>query len=138
MKLNILKDTSKKIENYNNIIISEDNIDLSNIVDNSCEEILCFDSLDFVAYDKINQVIGSMLSKLRLNGSLIIVGTDIRSISRLVLNETISYEEFNKEIQDKKSLSSSDNIRKFLLYNSVIIESEILRGYKYEFRITRK
>jgi len=137
MKLNIINEYSKEIINYQNILLKE-SYDFSDIVNNSCEEILCFDSLDYIKHiEKFNKL-QIILSKLRLNGKIIICGTDCRSLSRLLLSESITKEDYNKEIENKKSLSSSTDIRNVLLSNNLKIEYEIVRGQKYEITAVRK
>lgn len=137
MKINIINDSSKTIANYKNLVLTS-NTNFTHIVDNSCEEILCVDALDYVDQNSRNAVLGSILSKLRLNGRIIIAGTDVRSLSRLVLSENISVDEYNKEIENKKSLSTSTNIRNILLSSNLKIESELIRGQKYELTAIRK
>lgn len=137
MKINIINDSSKTIANYKNLVLTS-NTNFTDIVDNSCEEILCVDALDYVDQNSRNAVLGSILSKLRLNGRIIIAGTDVRSLSRLVLSENISVDEYNKEIENKKSLSTSTNIRNILLSSNLKIESELIRGQKYELTAIRK
>jgi len=137
MKLNIINQFSKKIVNYNNVLLKEE-YNFSDIIDNSCEEILCIDSLDYIQNaEKLNKL-QNILSKLRLNGKIVVCGTDYRSLSRLILSESMSPEDYNKEIENKKSLSCSTDIRNFLLSNNLKIESETIRGQKYEITATRK
>ena len=137
MKLNI-SNNKKQINNYVNMSIKENNIDLSKIVNNSCEEILLIDSLDSVEYEHINEILMHVCSKLRLNGRLVIVGIDIKSMSRQVMSEEVSIEDYNKVLSQVKSLNSLSRIQQRLPQYGLYVESSVLKGYKYEIVLIRK
>lgn len=136
MKLNITHNNTV-INNYININLSKDTLDLSNVIDNSCEEILVTDVLDYIKFDTVNNTIVQIVKKLRNNGTLTITGNDIRSLCRLSLSDSISIEEFNTIIFEVKSLNSFINIRNVLHSCGLRIESEIIKGHKYEVVATR-
>jgi len=137
MKLHITH-TDNIIQNYNNVTVQNGIINLSNVVNNSCDEILVIDALDYVKYENVNKTLASIMEKLRINGTITIVGTDLRSFNRLILSEKISIEEYNKKIEDVKSLNYVSNVRKILDSYGLAIESEMVRSHKYEIVAIRK
>lgn len=136
MKLNISHD-NQEIVNYINVQINDGSINLSNIIDNSCEEILLSNTLDHIPYDGIANTIMQIVKKLRFNGKLIIVGNDARMLNRLFLSDHISISDYNKIIQDIKSMNNVLNIRNILKQFNLQIDTESIKGYKYEIVATR-
>lgn len=138
MKLNICYNDNGYIPNYTNIQIKDDSIDLNQIVNNSCEEIIAVDTLDHISYNNVQKTLLDIVQKLRLNGKLIIVGTDIRSLSRLVSHENISIEQFNEVILSIKSMNTELNIKNILVSVGLSIESSLINHHKYEIVAMRK
>lgn len=138
MKLNICYDDKGHIANYTNVDISDNGLNINHIVNNSCDEIIVSDTLDYIPYENINKTLFDIVQKIRLNGRLIITGTDIRCICRLTSADTISVEQFSSIIRDVKSMNTEINIKHLLASVGLKIESNLINHHKYEIIAVRK
>jgi len=138
MKLNIISDNTQQIANYNNVVVQDNKLDLQNIVSNSCEEIIVSGALDKLEYLSSLDALTNIIQKLRLGGKLVITGIDIKCLSRLIMSEKISIEEYNQVIADVKCLHTVLNIRKKLLSFGLDIETDFINGYSYSISANRK
>lgn len=138
MKLNIISEDSQKIANYTNIVIKNNDIDLSSIISNSCEEIIVSSVLDYLDYKAASEALVGIIQRLRLGGKIIINGIDVKCLSRLVVSERVSIEEYNSIIEDVKSLNTVLNVRNKLLSFGLNIETDFINGYSYNISASRK
>ena len=74
MKLYITARPDSAPEGYEVSPIVYGNIDLTNIPDNSCTEVVATDAIDFISRDKIADFIKNIVSKLRSGAITTIVG----------------------------------------------------------------
>jgi hypothetical protein len=138
MKLNIISDQTQQIANYINLVVENNELDLQKIVSNSCEEIIVSGSLDKLDYTSSLEALTNIIQKLRLGGKIIINGVDAKCLSRMVVSERISIEEYNEIITDVKSLHTVLNIRNKLLSFGLNIETDFINGYSYNISASRK
>lgn len=102
MKIYVTKDDSK-IENFTNIKLQDISQDIPEIVDNSCEDIVLNDVIDFILYDDIGKFLKLIVSKLRIKGRMIVTGTELGLISRGVINGDISPEQYSSHMAGRLS-----------------------------------
>jgi hypothetical protein len=138
MKLNICYDDKGHIANYTNINISDDGLNINHVVNNSCEEIIVSDTLDYIPYENINKTLFDIIQKIRLNGKLIIVGTDVRCVCRLTATDAISIEQFCSLIRGFQSMNTEFNIKHLLASAGLKVESSLINHHKYEIIAVRK
>ena len=136
MKIYITKDDSK-IENFTNIKLQNIAQDLPDIVDNSCEDIVLNDVIDFVSYGDIGNFLKLVMSKLRINGRLIITGTELGIISRNVVNGDITPEEYSSHMSGRLSTNFAYVITNALSKLGSTVQLSTLKGMTYEIIATR-
>ena len=78
MKLHIVRPNQEAIENFTKAVAFENNINLTEVSDNECELIMANDIVDTFTIDKIGELVMSLRKKMRMNGKLVLGGTDIR------------------------------------------------------------
>lgn len=137
MKLNICYSAQQQITNYTNLVLEENGIDLNTIVNSSCEEIVVSSVLDHLTYENANKALREILGKLRLGGTITITGIDAKALSRLVLSESVSIEQFNEILGNTKSFNTIFNVRNILTKIGLVIESDFINGYSYSITAKR-
>lgn len=137
MNIYLTKDDSKKIENFTNIKLQNFQKDIEQVVNNSCENIVADDIVDFVSYESIPILISSLVQKLRINGKLFITGIELGILCRHTVSEVISDKDFSAAISPRASLSFIDNIINILKQNKLNIETSTIKGVRYEITATR-
>lgn len=137
MNIYITKD-DKKIENFTNISIKNFQKEISDIINNSCENIIADDIIDFINSESIEEFVKILILKLRMNGKLMITGMDLGILCRMTVDETIQSKDFSAVIAPRASLSFSNNINEMLIRNGLSIECSTIKGLKYEISATRK
>ena len=137
MKIHVLKENQPHIENFKRVDVSDNQIDLSEISDNECILVLANDSLNSFSIANIPSFIQSLVKKIRINGALVVGGTEIRLFCKNVTNGSINEAEASKIINDVQSMTTvyeTENIIKSLGLN---IESTQLNGVHYEIKAKR-
>jgi hypothetical protein len=111
---------------------------LNDVIDNSCDYIFANNIFDKFLIENFDSVLNLITQKLRLNGTLIVSGADIKLISRAIYNDLMDLTQVSTIISDKKSINSALNvIEKLESKNLKIITTKIL-GYNYEIFCTRQ
>lgn len=138
MKLQIVHDDNESIEGYIALTISENSkSDLSQVVNNSCTEILLLDIIDSFAYDKSFEFLFDVLTKIRLNGSIILRGISSLAFSHALLNGSIDNSKASNIISEIKSIHDQRDITELLEKNNFRIDTIRLNGVSYELKATR-
>lgn len=138
MKINITTNPEKIISGYKNYFVNNESIDLDNIINNSCEEILLIGTIDKFGYQKIDSIIKLLLSKLRLGGLLLVSGTNLDIITRKFIDGSLSESDFNQIVNNSLSISSRSQVINILKNNNLFIESSQTKGNVYEISARRK
>lgn len=111
---------------------------LNDVINNSCEYIFANNIFDKFLEQDFDLVLNLITQKLRLNGTLIVSGADIKIISRAIHNDLMDLKEISNIISDKKSINSALNvISKLESKNLKIITAKIL-GCNYEIFCVRQ
>lgn len=139
MKLQITRPEQDTIEGYEIVKISQPNtLELSHIVDNSCEVILAADIADSFVPDSLGQVCQALVNKLRLGGEISIGGTDIRFFAKYITNGIINSADACKLVNAAFSMSTSETIVKELEKLNLQILTVHMDGLHYEVKAIRK
>lgn len=123
---------NNKIENYNTIKLENFQDEIKEVINNSCTEIVAHDVIDKIKHGDIEKFVTILCSKLRIGGKVIITGTDLGTLSRGVINNTISSQDYSSIIENKASLSYMHNISSMLKKFNLTIDSGLIRGTNYE------
>ena len=137
MKIQILRENQQAIENYTKIIVGDNQIDLSSISDNECSFILANDVLDSFSIENIDQLIKSILMKLRIIGSIVIGGTDMRLFCKNVTNGSVDTGQASRIIGVVQSMTVLNDIVNLIRSSGLNIESTQITGIHYEIKATR-
>jgi hypothetical protein len=115
-KINICVSKEDAIANYNNIQLTE----LSMIANGSIDEII-FRTVDNIDASEKDSMIVTALKKLKEKGTLIIEFLDILSISKLILNGSLTSKSISGIFANKKSFSYEkeiiDTVKNFPQFN---------------------
>lgn len=139
MKIHLVKTKEAAIKGYTPILYSP-SIKLNNLEslsDNQGEFILASDLLDDFPLQEIPNIIQGLLKKLRLNGTIVIGGTDIRVFCKSLVNSTLNEADASKMIQAKQSMSNTQEIIKLLQQFGLKIQASRIIGTHYEITAVR-
>ena len=135
MKLQIIEDESQKIEGFETIMTSQ-NLNLDNVPDNSCEIIVAKQALDSTV--RAQESLGKICSKVRLGGSVVISGTELRCFFKNVINGMIDENSASVLVGKSLSLSSVDSVKNGLRSLGFFVKSSTINGVSYEITAERK
>ena len=137
MKIHILKENQQNIENYKRVTISNNKIDLSNVSDNECSFILANDVCDSFSIEHISELVQGIIKKLRMKGTVVIGGTDIRLFCKNVINGSISELEASKVTESVQSMTTLNETTNLIRSLGLNIESTQMSGIHYEIKANR-
>jgi DUF1009 family protein len=134
MNIQLCQINDKTIEGFTKVIYSEAEklTNLEPILDNSCEYILANNVLDDFEIGYYQEIINSLIKKLRLNGALVLSGVDINIFSKNITQNLISLEDASNLIRNKKSMNSLSNIINFIESKGIKVVSAKFIGANYE------
>ena len=139
MKLQIIRPEQDTIGGYEVAQITQPNsVELSHIVDNSCESILAADLMDSFSSNSVQQVCKALVSKLRLGGEVSIGGTDIRFVSKFLMNGLLDVNSACQIITATYSMSTSDMVVEALKSLGLEILTVHMDVIHYEVKAVRK
>lgn len=138
MKINIALTEDKFITGYTNILLQNIVDESQSIINNSCNEILAMNIIDYIDDDNVPQFLGLLISKLRLGGKFSISGINLDIVVRNLLNKTLSEKDFNQMIKDIRSIRSRKNIVDILKTANLKVDIAITKGNIYEITATRQ
>lgn len=138
MKLQINKTGQQEIAGYEQVTVEKPNsLELSHIVDNSCESILCPDIMDMFHLSALNDLCVGLLKKLRMGGELVIGGIDVRLFAKYVTNGLLAPEEASNIVCKTYSMSTPDLLRSCLEKLQLKVVSIHMDGLHYEIKAVR-
>lgn len=98
MKLN-LSVGKPPINGYTNIDLATQSIDFNNM--NSvceaaeCTELLIDESLQYLPLQQVQPILNKLITRLRKNGKMIVIGFDLNEVIKMYLNGIMSVADFN-------------------------------------------
>lgn len=138
MKLQINKTGQQEVVGYEQVTVDKPNtLELSHIVDNSCESILCPDIMDMFHPSAINDLCVGLVQKLRMGGELVVGGVDVRLFAKYITNGLLSPLEASNIVSKTYSMSTSDMLRACLEGLKLKIVSIHMDGLHYEIKAVR-
>jgi len=137
MKIHIVKPGQQAIENFKKVECLDNSVDLSEISDNECELIMANDIIDSFDIPNIEGLLKSLISKLRINGTIIVGGTDVRLLCKNVINDQISEVEASRIISGLKSATNLESMRASLMNTGLNFVSSQISGIHYELTMKR-
>lgn len=138
MKLQIIKQDQEEVRGYEVVFVDRNQLDLTKVADNECEFILASDIMDsFSGGDSSKQVLQALRTKLRLNGTVVVGGTDVRLFAKAVLSGVLPLDAASNIVTGVHSMTSSIKTEELLKSLGLTIESVTLDGLHYEIKATR-
>lgn len=139
MKIHLVKSSESAIKGYTPIIYSQ-SLKLNNLEtlsDNQGEFILASDIIDEFPAQEIPNVIQSLIKKLRLNGTLVVGGTDIRVFCKSLINSTLTESDASAMIQAKQSMLNMQNVLNIIQQLGLKLQASRIIGTHYEITAVR-
>lgn len=136
-KLQVLQANQEPVKGYDTVLVTQNNIDLSQVTNNECDSILASDVLDSFAAPNAPQLIQGLVSKLRLNGELVLGGTDVRLFARAVTNGQIAPVDASNVVTNVHSMTTSEQVKEICTQLGLQIQSVHLDGLHYEVKVKR-
>lgn len=139
MKLQIVNNDDESIEGFVSFKVGDDfKTALSQLIDNSCTEVLLLDMLDTMEYDQSFEFLTGVLKKIRSNGSIILRGVSSLSFSHSLLNGPIDSKQASGIISNIRSIHDQRDVINLLESNNFTIDTVRLNGVVYELKATRQ
>lgn len=137
MKIQVIHGNDEAIEGFTVIDIQRGIFQLSEIINNSCTEIMLINCLDLVDGETASNILYTACQKIRLGGKITITGIDIKVICRNVLNNQINNDVLNNTLANIKSFRSVADIESVLKNYNLTIDTIALKGHIYEIKASR-
>lgn len=137
MKIHIGKKDTQFIAGYVPIIVEDQEFDLSAISDNECTEILANEILDEFDLGRLNDLVQTLISKLRMGGKLVIGGTDILLFCKGVLDGSLTEVEWGNMITLKRSMTKTSVVLNGIRSMGLNVEIYDVNGVHYEITVRR-
>jgi hypothetical protein len=137
MKVQIVTNQEDAIQGYINYNIRDIGVMSSSLANNECEQILALNTLSLFSEEEVANFLGVLISKLRINGELIVSGIDQTLFCKSVLNESLDQTSANRVIAQSKSMLKMDSVKNFLTSGGLKLEQYRFNGINYEIRAKR-
>ena len=138
MKIHVVNEGDEHIQGYEKVEVSNGQVQLGKYADNECEFIMASDCLDLLDYNSAKDFMLQARQKLRLGGTLLVGGADLRMLARSVVMEAVSIEEANQLIFSKRSLIDTTTVAKLVTDLGLSILSTRISGLHYEIEASRQ
>ena len=138
MKIQITTSNQEHIAGYREVSIKDGKIDFQEISDNECTYILANNILDVFPAQQAKPCILELVKKLRLGGTLVVGGTDLRIFSLNVINGMLQPNEASDIISSVSSMSDAGTIADIIREMNLAIINTQIGGVHYEISAERK
>jgi hypothetical protein len=138
MKIQITTSNQEHIAGYREVSIKDGKIDFQEISDNECTYILANNILDVFPAQQVKPCIMELVKKLRLGGTLVVGGTDLRIFSLNVINGMLQPNEASDIISSVSSMSDTGTIADIIREMNLVIINTQIGGVHYEISAERK
>jgi len=136
MKLQIIANESQKIDGFETVWSRKDTeLSLDDISDNSCELILAKNTLD-ENLDRL-KCLKSIVSKVRMNGTVSISGTDVLCLCKATVCSTINTETCSSIMSSLNSIGTVSDVKAALKSMGLTVVSSSIHGVNYEITARR-
>lgn len=138
MKAVITNNVKNNITGYECIPVLYGKINLEDFANNSLEEIVAVDFLDYIESSTVDEYITQLCKKMRINSTLTLRGYELSLLCKNVINNSITSEDFNKIINELKSIHKAPDIINLLKAKNLFIETVTMKGMQYEIVAIRR
>lgn len=139
MKIHIIKQGETAIEGYKKIELLPGFMlhGLDEISDNEADVIFANDILDALPANITQQTIAQLATKLRLGGTLTVGGTELRTFTKNVTNQTIPEEQAVDIIRNSQSMVNVNKLSDLMRSMGLEIETITINGLHCEVKCVR-
>ncbi len=139
MKIHIIKQGETAIEGYKKIELLPGFmlLGLDEVSDNEADVIFANDILDALPANVIQQTISQLATKLRLGGTLTVGGTELRTFTKNVTNQTIPEEQAVDIIRNSQSMVNVNKLSDLMRSMGLEIETTTINGLHCEVKCVR-
>jgi hypothetical protein len=139
MKIHIIKQGETAIEGYKKIELLPGFmlLGLDEVSDNEADVIFANDILDALPANVIQQTISQLATKLRLGGTLTVGGTELRTFTKNVTNQTIPEEQAVDIIRNSQSMVNVNKLSDLMRSMGLKIEAATINGIHCEVKCVR-
>jgi hypothetical protein len=138
MRLLIANEGMEPHAEYTNKFLAPDgSVDLSDVSQNECVEIVLSQVLNQLTIDQIVPFLTQVSGKLRKGGKLYINGVSLRTICRRLLKYEIDDVQINGVFHNTKSILSISTVKGIINQLDIEIHKIIINGENYEIICTR-
>ncbi len=139
MKIHIIKQGETAIEGYKKIELLPGFmlLGLDEVSDNEADVIFANDILDALPANVIQQTISQIATKLRLGGTLTVGGTELRTFTKNVTNQTIPEEQAVDIIRNSQSMVNVNKLSDLMRSMGLEIETTTINGLHCEVKCVR-
>jgi hypothetical protein len=139
MKIHIIKQGETAIEGYKKIELLPGFmlLGLDEVSDNEADVIFANDILDALPANVIQQTISQLATKLRLGGTLTVGGTELRTFTKNVTNQTIPEEQAVDIISNSQSMVNVNKLSDLMRSIGLEIETTTINGLHCEVKCVR-
>lgn len=139
MKIHIIKQGETAIEGYKKIELLPGFmlLGLDEVSDNEADVIFANDILDALPANVIQQTISQLATKLRLGGTLTVGGTELRTFTKNVTNQTIPEEQAVDIISNSQSMVNVNKLSDLMRSMGLEIETTTINGLHCEVKCVR-
>lgn len=137
MKVHIVRPNEDAIEGFDKVEVSMFGLNLDQYSNNEVQEIFANDLIDSIKFSDIANTIGLLVSKMRKNGRVVVGGTDLRMVAKMVINGSMPEQQANVLIEKSKSMTSCSGIADVLRQHGLKILASYINGVHYEIEAQR-
>lgn len=137
MKVQILRQGQTPIQGYNPIFLDVNRLNLEGLADNQCEMILAADIFESISYQNIMPLLQALLSKLRLNGELVVGGTEMNLLGSAISNGLLTDEQCSNILASLSCALDARQMADTLRQMKLSIQSMHMDGIHFEIKAKR-
>lgn len=137
MKIHIVNKNQNPISGYKEIIVDQQKIDFQDISDNECEFIMANQILNDFEHENIGNCISAILKKLRIGGTVVIGGIELRMFCKSIINGLIKSDNASSQISNCSSMTDITEVTNLIRSTGLNIVSTQINGMHYEITAKR-
>ena len=137
MKIHIIGNDADHIKGYERVVVQDGKVNLDQYSDNECSLIFASDCLDYLAFQDMQHFLISARQKMRMGSKLVVGGTDLRLLSRSIVNGSIGIETANSMLYSKRSCADVSLVKDTLKDVGLNILTTVISGVHYEIEASR-
>lgn len=132
MKIHVIREDANAITGYTKVPVSNETINFEGISNNECEFIMANQVMDLFRTANIGSCLTDLVSKLRMGGTLVVGGTDLRMFCINTINGMSDPQTSAVTIGECHSMTDAKDISNALTSLGLTIVSNRVNGNSYE------